>query len=172
MLDSQSWRKLHLAINETTREIVASTLTTNKKGDPSQVAPLLDQMEEDISKMKADGAYDRASVYHVLSEQGIQGIFPPGKDAILSKKVLTEPTPRDLNILFISEKGRKVWEQETGYSMRNLVENTMFRYKKIIGGTLRSKEFDSQKVETQFCQFCQLLTGRFSEKKRLFLLLA
>ena len=38
--------------------IVAQVLTDQHTDDPSQVGPLLDQVEEKIGKVTADGAYD------------------------------------------------------------------------------------------------------------------
>src|SRR3982751_4423527 len=40
----RTWRKLHLAVNPNSGEILASELTTNEVGDSSMVAPLLDQI--------------------------------------------------------------------------------------------------------------------------------
>jgi len=40
----RTWRKLHMDVDADTRMVMASTLTGNEVGDPSQVAPLLDQI--------------------------------------------------------------------------------------------------------------------------------
>jgi hypothetical protein len=40
--------------------IVAQTLTDQDADDPSQVAPLLDQIDGKIAQVTADGAYDGA----------------------------------------------------------------------------------------------------------------
>ncbi len=148
----KNWRKLHLAINEATGSILASELTTNKSDDPSQVPVVLNQIDEEIESMMADGAYDTQEVYNVLSNHKsgpIQGIMPPRKDAVLSDNVFTSPTTRDQNILFIKENGRLKWQKETGYNRRSLVETAMFRYKTIIGGQLRSRNFKNQKTESR-----------------------
>ncbi len=141
------WRKLHLGVDEETLQIVASTLTDHLTSDPSQVAPLLEQVESKVDTVKADGAYDQDPLYQHLNKKGIKGIFPPRKDAILSKNSAHDPTQRDLNILRIQKDGREVWEYASGYSKRNLVENAMFRYKNNIG-KLHSKTFKRQQVET------------------------
>jgi len=39
---TRTWRKLHLAVDPTTGEILAAELTSNEDGDASQVGPLLD----------------------------------------------------------------------------------------------------------------------------------
>jgi transposase len=141
------WKKLHLAIDESNGEILAATLTTHLEDDASQVGPLLDQIDGQIDSVIADGAYDTRAVYSLLEEKCIAGIFPPRRDAVLSSDAETSPTTRDRNILMIQEKGRMAWQKETGYQRRSMVENGMFRYKKIIGGSLRSRDDSARKTE-------------------------
>jgi IS5 family transposase len=54
----RSWRKLHLAVDADTGEIVASVLTDNGADDAGEVPALLDQVEGEIASVTADGAYD------------------------------------------------------------------------------------------------------------------
>src|SRR5215212_1169831 len=54
----RTWRKLHLAVDPDTGEILASELTTSEGGDASQVGPLLAQIQGPIVSVTADGAYD------------------------------------------------------------------------------------------------------------------
>ena len=44
----------------------------------------------------------------------------------------------------IKEKGRQRWQKDTGYNNRVRVENTIYRYKTIIG-----RKFSARKIETQ-----------------------
>jgi len=148
----KSWRKLHLAIDEKTGNIVASELTTHKKDDPSQMPVIVGQVDNDIESISADGAYDRKEVYDVLDthESGpIKSIIPPRKDARLSDNALISPTQRDRHIVAIEEKGRMKWQKDTGYNKRSLVETAMFRYKVLIGGFLRSSKFKNQITEAK-----------------------
>ena len=52
----RTWRKLHLAVDPTSGEILASELTTSEEGDASQVSPLLEQITGPIASVTADGA--------------------------------------------------------------------------------------------------------------------
>jgi hypothetical protein len=65
----RTWKKLHLAVDADTGMIMASTLTGNDVGDPSQVAPLLDQIEATIASVTADGAYDGMPTYDVVAQR-------------------------------------------------------------------------------------------------------
>lgn len=144
------WLKLHLGVNEKDLEIEASILTDSHTSDVSQVIPLLDQMEEEIQDVKADGAYDYDSLFQALKSFGIQGegVFPP-RIPFLSKDWKSNPTQRDMHLLRIAIDGRDVWEYASGYSKRNLVENAMFRYKNAFGARLRSRNQKNQEVESK-----------------------
>jgi IS5 family transposase len=52
--------KLHLAVDAASGMIVAQTLTDQDTDDASQVAPLLDQIDDPMGEVTADGAYDGA----------------------------------------------------------------------------------------------------------------
>jgi hypothetical protein len=54
----RAWRKLHLAVDAKTGTIVASTLTSKEVEDATELGPLLDQVDEPLDAVIADGAYD------------------------------------------------------------------------------------------------------------------
>ena len=56
----RTWRKLHLAVDPNSGEILASELTTTEEGDAALVGPLLEQITSPIASVIADGAYDHA----------------------------------------------------------------------------------------------------------------
>jgi hypothetical protein len=64
------WRKLHLAVDAANGMIVARTLTDQDADDPSQVGPLLDQFDDPIIQVTADGAYDGAPTYQTIAAHG------------------------------------------------------------------------------------------------------
>src|SRR5450631_3916360 len=125
----RAWRKLHLAVGADTGMIMASTLTGNDVGDPSQVAPLLDQIEATIASVTADGAYDGMPTYNVVAQRSedIRVIIPPQVTAVLSDKRGHNPSQRDQHILAIADRGRLGWQEETNYGQRALVETAMDR---------------------------------------------
>jgi hypothetical protein len=145
----RSWRKLHLAVDADTGIIMASTLTGNDVGDPSQVAPLLEQIDVGIASVTADGAYDGPLTYDVVAAHGdnIVVIIPPPVTAVLSDEAEHNPSQRDKRIASIAARGRLGWQNETGYGRRALVETTMGRYKAIIGPRLRARSLPGQRAE-------------------------
>src|SRR5450631_510852 len=145
----RTWKKLHLAVDADTGMVMASTLTGNDVGDPSQVAPLLDQIETTIASVTADGAYDGMPTYDVVAGHGedIRVIIPPHVTAVLSADAEHNPSQRDRHILSIAARGRLGWQEETDYGQRALVETAMGRYKAIIGPRLRARSFSGQQAE-------------------------
>jgi hypothetical protein len=67
----RTWRKLHLAVDAANGMIVAQTLTGQDADNPSQVDPLLDQIDDPIIQVTADGAYDGAPTYKTLSPRKV-----------------------------------------------------------------------------------------------------
>ena len=99
----REYRKLHLAIARNTHAIVAQELTTSNTSDESQVKPLLENINQKIDSVSADGAYDSDKVYEVISaasENNVVIAIPPRKDAALSVYYESDPTAREHNILF------------------------------------------------------------------------
>ena len=144
----RSWRKLHLAVDVDAGMIVAQILTDQHTDDPSQVGPLLDQVDEQIDKVTADGAYDGAPTYQTIAQYGddIAVVIPPRKTAVPGTQSRS-PSQRNRHLDMINTEGRLAWQEATGYGQRALVETTMGRYKSIIGPRLRARRFEAQKTE-------------------------
>jgi hypothetical protein len=144
----RKWRKLHLAVDAASGMIVAQTLTDQDVDDPSQVGSLLDQIDDPIVQVTADGAYDGEPTYQTIAQHGdgIEVVIPPRATAIPSGELDT-PTQRDRHLAMIAEQGRLAWQASTGYGRRSLVETTMGRYKSLIGPRLRARAFAGQQTE-------------------------
>jgi transposase len=142
------WRKLHLAVDAASGMIVAQTLTDQDADDPSQVAPLLDQIDGQITRVTADGAYDGAPTYQTIATHGddILVVIPPRSTAVTSGEQ-GAPTQRDRHLATITDRGRLAWQAATGYGRRSLIETTMGRYKALIGPRLRARGFAAQQIE-------------------------
>src|SRR3954466_780964 len=147
----RAWRKLHLGVDAETGTIVASTLTSKEVDDAAELSPLLDQIDEPLAAVIADGAYDQDRVYDDVAEHSPEAvvIVPPRATAVLSPSAVTDPTQRDRHIQVLAEQGRMGWQRTSGHNARAGAEGTMSRYKRIIGDTLHSHGRPSQEVETR-----------------------
>jgi IS5 family transposase len=145
----RTWRKLHLALDADTQEVLACVVTTNDFSDGQILTDLLEEVPEPIETVKADGAYDHRSGYTQLAKRGIKAIIPPRKGARIwvhgnSKAARLD---RDQNLRAIRRKGRKRWKQESGYHQRSLSETGVYRLKTIFSDRLSARVFDGQATE-------------------------
>ena len=136
----RSWRKLHIGVDADTGQIVAATLTTSDVDDASQVGPLLDQAGP-LASFTADGTYDQDGVYGKVARHSPDTavIVPPRSSAVPSRTAGTAPTQRDCHLQTICKHGRRRWQKTSGYHWRALVEADISRFKRVIGGGLRSR---------------------------------
>ncbi|SMF88378.1 Transposase DDE domain-containing protein [Azospirillum oryzae] len=158
----RSWRKLHLAVDPDTGEILASELTATQDGDASLVGPLLDQIKRPIGTVLADGAYDGEPVYRAVAAHtpDAEVIIPPRSTAVPSETATNAPSQRDRHIRRIAERGRQGWQRDVRYGRRSLGEVAMMRYKQLIGRTLRARTLPAQKVEAAVgCKIMNRMTS-------------
>ena len=97
----RTWRKLHLAVDVVSGRIVAQTLTDQDVDDPSQVGPLLDQLDDPIAQVTADGAYDGAPTYQTIAAHGddIAVVIPPRARAAWNRSTPTSDRRRTAGAL-------------------------------------------------------------------------
>jgi hypothetical protein len=159
--ERRTWRKLHLAVDPDTGEILASELTPTEDGDASLVGPLLDQISGPIASITADGAYDGDPVYRTVAQRDPAAavIIPPRSTAVLSSKAETAPTQRDQHLQMIHRRGRLGWQKAVNYGRRSLGEVAMMRYKTLIGRRLHARTLPAQKTEAAAgCKVLNLMT--------------
>lgn len=145
----RTWRKIHLAVDESTGVIESCAMTTNSVDDAAMVGTLLDKVEGRINKVAADGAYDKRKVYRELEKRKIKPVIPPRKGARITKhgNCTGKQLPRDKAIRQISKWGRKQWKKKAGYHRRSIAESAIFRLKTIFGPKLSSRAMQHQQVE-------------------------
>lgn len=147
----RTWRKLHVGANPEDSEIQAVLLTENNVSDDAAVEVLLEQIEQEIVKFAADGAYDKRKVYDSLNAHSpdVNILIPPRKNARIWKHSNTkaERLKRDENLRSIRKHGRKEWKNESGYHKRSLAETTMFRLKTIFGDELSARLLETQTTQ-------------------------
>ena len=153
----RTWRKVHLAVDPDTHEIVAQSVTENSCHDADQVAPLTTGIRRKIKKFYGDGAYDKWKVYETLANREITPLIPPQKNAKIKQhgNSAAEQLPRDEAIRGIRRQGRAAWKREVGYHRRSLGETAMFRMKTCFGNVLKNRELDNQATEVAIR--CRLL---------------
>lgn len=152
----RTWRKIHLAVDEKSGEIVGMTLTGRDDDDASQLLPLMEQAVEqglDIAKVGTDGAYDTEECWTLLGDLGIEAIIPPRENAVywLDADGRLRDHARNRILEEVDQGGeganRKGWKERSGYHRRSISENDFFRWKTILGERMYAREIENQQTE-------------------------
>jgi IS5 family transposase len=145
----RTWRKLHIAVDEATCEFVAVVVSTNSFKDSQLLPDLLAQVDDELSQVSADGAYDSRNCYDVIRERTARAAIPPQKRAHIWQHGNTraERHIRDENLRRIRRVGRAAWKRESNYHRRSLAETQVFRVKMIFGERVSARSFDGQAAQ-------------------------
>jgi transposase len=145
----RQYRKLHLAVDASSGQIVAVTLTGQDVDDPSQVAALLEQIPGEIEQVTADGAYDGEPTYAIIAARSpdIAVVIPPRATSAAQPEWPMDASSRAVHVHTVAALGRLRWQEVTGYGRRALVETSMGRYKLLIGSRLRARSDAGQRTE-------------------------
>ena len=146
----RTWRKVHLAVDQDTGYVRAAATTTNSISDGQMLPRLLQQVEQAICQVSADGGYDRRTCYEAIAARGARAVIPPRRGAKIWQhgNSKAERLARDENLRRIRVVGRARWKQESGYHRRSLAETAVFRLKTIFGPVLRARSDAAQETET------------------------
>jgi hypothetical protein len=123
----RTWRKMHLAVDETTKDIIGIEVTTADWGDSEVFPGLLDQVDGDVSQVSADGAYDTKGCHAAIADRDARATIPPREGAV----PWGNDHPRDAILKEIDVKGSAGWKNDSGYHRRSLAENMMYRVKQL-----------------------------------------
>jgi len=144
----RGWRKLHIAVDNEGL-VLSCSITDETRKDASQAPRLLKTVRSRIRSFTADGGYDERGVYAAVAKHSPKAsvIIPPRVNAQKSPCATAALKQRNKHIKAIATKGVYRWRRESGYYRQSVVENTIYRYKQLIGPSLRARNDHSRKVE-------------------------
>lgn len=92
----RTWRKLHLAVNEGSREIVTAVFSSNDVADCEVFDDLISGVKGNIEQVSADGAYDTHHIFDSIEKLGALASIPPRQNAQIQQpdKDFAPPLPR------------------------------------------------------------------------------
>jgi hypothetical protein len=143
------WRKLHLGMDETTKEIVAVDLTTSGVNASPHLPAVLDQVVGNVAQVSGDRGYDSGLCYAAILARGAVPTIPPRRNARLS--TAKDPPPfraeRDAVVRRIKDGGRYPWRTSTGATRQSLAENAVSRFNALVGVKLSARTLETQQIE-------------------------
>ena len=154
----RGWKKLHLGVDGS-GVIIAHALTDATVDDATTGIDLIETVAGDVASVTADAAYDTVAFYQTATARGATVVVPPDKTARVSRRG-SRSRARDRTIDRIKKVGRRQWTKEAGYHRQARVENAIFRYKSIIGGSLRARSPGGRLTEAVIaCTILNQMTG-------------
>lgn len=139
------WRKLHLAVDTSTHEIVAAELSLCNVTDAEVLPNLLKQTRRRIIEISGDGAYDTRDCYDAIRFKRAVPLIPPREGAAFWEN----GHPRNLAVGCQKLYGsNNKWKKRYGYHKRSLSETAMHRVKQLLGGRLSLRNYNAQVGET------------------------
>ena len=148
----RSWRKLHISVDPASSEIRTHELTGDDTADATMAGPLVAGSGGMIRRVFADGAYDGEPMTKAIREARPPNsppeiIIPPRATSIPPPDTPHGGSEREHHAAEIASKGRMNWQKRQGYGLRALGETAMARVKRLNGGKLNARTFQSQQTE-------------------------
>ncbi len=142
---TRGWKKLHLGVDGS-GVVVAHALTGGHVDDATTALDLIGQVDGAVRCLTADAAYDTRGIYEAAGARGATVVIPPTRTAAVSGRRPRSPA-RDRTIRQVQQVGRRQWKKDSGYHQQARAENVFFRYKSIIGESLRARSPAGQESE-------------------------
>ncbi|GHY76109.1 transposase [Vibrio cholerae] len=128
------WRKLHLAVDTSTHEIVSAELSLSNVTDAEVLPNLLKQTRRRIIEISGDGAYDTrvATMLYGSSELFHSSLQEKGQP---SGRMV-----RTVSLAYLAVDYQKLygsynkWKRRYGYHKRSLSETAMYQVRPYFGG--------------------------------------
>lgn len=146
----RTWLKLHLAIDASTQEVVASMATPSKVYDAHAAMNMLEEIKAEnpeVEILVGDGAYDHIPLRKLGGQLGVEVMAPPPSNAKLGRHPDRDEAVR-MNREGGADKSQR-WKARSGYHARSLAETAMGRLKGMLGQSLRAKRPRSRMAEIQ-----------------------
>nr|WP_139709061.1 IS5 family transposase [Aeromonas allosaccharophila] len=135
------WRKLHLAVDPVTHDIVAAEVSLENIHDAEVLPTLLNPLRHKLGRVYADGAYDSKASHRLISRKRATACILPRKNAGLSEK----GHPRNEAVLVARKEGLAHWKKISGYHRRSLAETAMYRFKQLLAaGKISLRNYNGQ----------------------------
>ena len=167
------WRKLHLAIDVKSGEILSSAYSKATVNDGEVMPSLLAAIDAEIEAVCGDMAYDKINCRDAIRQRGARQLIPPSRNAreardnrnmTKKREILKE---RDDAIKYIKHNkingdaalARASWKRKAGYHIRSLIEATMLQIKQHGSDRLTNRKEQNRIVQAQIkCKLVNIIT--------------
>ena len=156
----KGWIKVHLAIDAKSFNIVSLSITDEKVHDSMEFKKVMDPVVKKTKVVYADKGYDTKEIYNYLSNNGIEAVIPPKKNA--TTKARGSPLRAKL-VREIKKIGEEDWKRTVNYGKRWLIEIFFAGLKRVVGEIIRAKKDVYKIQEAVFKIYCYFLMRNYTE---------
>jgi len=144
----RQYRKVHIAMDAGSGDILAVEFTSSREGDSPVLPDLLDQIppDQEIGTVTGDGAFDTRRCHAAIHVRGGTAIIPIRKNGRFWKEDCPAARARNDILRTTRRVGRAIWKRWSGYHVRSRVEAKM-RGLKSFGERITSRDPDRQTAE-------------------------
>lgn len=171
----KSWIKMHLSVNVNTGEAMTEVTTKDNVHDNLEFMKLVKPMEDNLSQVDADGAYDSIKTFEWGERNNVFCAIPVRINSSnkcsspIRKRIVREQlgfrkgrghyklfrNPLDKRLLM-----QKVWKEKSGYGRRWIVEGAYGKFKGMFGEYVFSKRWQmiQKEIRAKLYVYNQTLT--------------
>ena len=160
------WIKLHIGIDQKSGKVILAKVTQEHVHDTAYLEEALRRCNRKRGKVLFDGIADSKRCYEICRRYNKKLLTPPSRAAVLRK----DPEYRSRNEALILIKGlggdelaRTIWSKLTGYSWRSEIESLIARWKRLLGGRVKSKTLE--RIEKEAVLKAMILNQLMYRKK-------
>jgi hypothetical protein len=136
------WRKLHLAVDADTHEVICTDLSLNNVTNVEAFLGLIRQTHRKIKVASADGSYDTKRCHDELPRKKIKVLIPPRIRAGYWPMEYSDRNQAVMRQLLTGSYA--YWKWNTAYNRRSVAETAMYRIKQLFGGHLTLRDYNAQ----------------------------
>ncbi|UXI00529.1 IS5 family transposase [Photobacterium sp. TY1-4] len=140
------WRKLHLAVDADTHQVICAELSLSTVTDGGVMPTLLNQTYLKIKLISGDGAYYIRLCYQAIQRKKAQP---------LTLLELEQHTGSAVTSGYVAVANQRIhgsnerWKKACGYHSGLISETAMSRYKRLLGSALSLHDYNAQVEEAR-----------------------
>jgi hypothetical protein len=138
----KGWRKLHLALDPKSGKLIFAEISNEHVHDTAYLERVLQRANRRKGKILIDGIADSKRCYEVARRYKKELLTPPKTGAVFRKEPEFEKRNETLKVILGlggDRIARSIWGKLVGYNRRVVAESMMSRWKRLLGGDLKSR---------------------------------
>jgi len=138
----KSWKKLHLALDLHSGKLIFAEISHEHMHDTAYLEQVLQRTNKRKGRVLIDGIADSLRCYELVRRYKKDLVTPPKTGAVFRKESGFKKRNEAIKLILglgNDRIARSLWAKLVGYNRRVLIESMVSRWKRVLGGDLRSR---------------------------------